>query len=211
MDADVRFPRTLSYELTGAVLAGGGVLSGAALVAGTQVVELSMALIVAASASAGGAFFGKYVRYRSERRATERLLRQYLWDAGCVLNSSPLEFIRLATAHVIHNDKKSGFDDERQGETDDRLRGKAAQLSRVAAVVAYALDPQNKGKNIASDPTQWERYRGAAEWVVPLLNSCGIEHQYRNPAVAEPGPYGAPQEPARKAGAISGQSGTSDA
>ena len=160
----MRIAKSISYELIGAGLAGGGVIAGATLVEGAQALELSLVMIIAASAAAGGAFFGRHVRHRSERLAAEQTLRQCLWDTNCVLNSSPLEFVRLASAHVVNDS--------------DQTLDRASRLALVAEVVAYALDPQVKAEHRNADPVRREQFDNVANWVIPLLNSCGIAHKY---------------------------------
>ncbi len=183
----VSFPRPKIYELIGAGVAGTGVIAGAILGDPAGVAELPTAFFAVISFAAGGAFVGHYIRKRADQRAAEILLRQFLWETGCNLVSSPLEFVRTASVRVLADRQLTQEELESGG-----AQGPAhwtAELSEVAAVVAYALDPEDQARDIFSDPAQWVRYRKAAEWVVPLMDSCGIIHSFKWPGElrADPG------------------------
>lgn len=163
------FPKPKTYELTGAGVAGGGVCAAAIPGILTGTLDLMVVIFAVASFSIGGAFVGHSMRKYAERRVAQKLLRQYLWDADCSLNSSPLEFVRLASQRVI-----TGADGLGTGDW-------AVGLSDVAAVVAHALNPGDQRRDIVSDPADWTRYRAVAAWVIPLMNSCGISHDFKWP------------------------------
>lgn len=182
------FPRPKTYELIGAGVAGTGVIAGAILSNPAGVAELPTAFFAVISFAAGGGFVGHYIRKRADQRAAEILLRQLLWKNGCNMVSSPLEFMRTASVRVLAGQELTKEEINSGSAAEQGPARWTAELSEVAAVVAYALDPEDQARDIVSDPAQWVKIRKTAEWTLPLMDSCGIVHRFKWPAELQADP-----------------------